>query len=94
MEVKSSVQEKESSKKEAGFEASVGWGPFKASMHGSVSSHTEQTRKSDNSAKYHVKVSAKQAATPEGLNRILDLLRDTITPTKITASPSSPDDPV
>ena len=34
------------------------------------------------------------ADTPEGLNRILDMLRDTITPTKITASPSSPDDPV
>lgn len=94
MEVKSSVQEKESSKKEAGFEASVGWGPFKASMHGSVSSHNEQTRKSDNSAKYHVKVSAKQADTPEGLSRILDMLRDTITPTKITAPASSPDQPV
>ena len=59
-------------------------------MHGSVSSHNEQTRKSDNSAKYNVKISAKQSETPEGLSRVLDMLRDTISPTKIEAPGTQP----
>ena len=90
MEVKSSAKTKASTDADAGFKASVGFGPFSASMHGSVSSHNETTRKSDNSAKYHVKVSAKQAETPEGLSRVLDMLRDTITPKKIEAQGTQP----
>ena len=90
MEVKSSATSKSSTGAEAGFKASVGFGPFSASMHGSVSSHNEQTRKSDNSAKYNVKISAKQSETPEGLSRVLDMLRDTISPTKIEAPGTQP----
>ena len=73
MEVKSSATAKSSTDVEAGVEASVGFGPFSASMHGSVASHNENTRASDNSAKYNVKISAKQSDTPEGLHRVLDL---------------------
>ena len=84
MEVKSSATSKSSTDVGADVTASVGFGPFSASMHGSVASHNEQTRASDNSARYHVKISAKQAETPEGLSRVLDMLRDTISPKNIT----------
>lgn len=80
MEVKSSATNKSSQDASASTSASFGWGPFSASVQGSISSHKEQTRKSDNSAKYHVKVSAKQADTPEGLSKILDMLSKSITP--------------
>ena len=90
MEVKSSAKSKTEDKVEAGGSASVGFGPFSATMHGSVSSHNQQTRASDNSAKYNVKISAKQSDTPEGLHRVLDMLRDTIAPSKITPAPAEP----
>ncbi len=50
-------------------------GPFsmKAKVKGSISSHKENTRKSDNSAKYHVQVRATQGEMPEGLSRVLDI---------------------
>ena len=80
MEVKSSATNKSSQDASASTSASFGWGPFSASVQGSISSHKEQTRKSDNSAKYHVKVTAKQADTPEGLSKILDMLSKSITP--------------
>ena len=89
MEVKSSVQSKSSHDESVKASASFGWGPFSASVQGSVSSHNEQTRKSDNSAKYHVKVSAKQADTPEGLSKILDMLSKSITPHKVTPLPET-----
>ena len=60
-------------------------GPFsmKAKVKGSISSHKENTRKSDNSAKYHVQVRATQGEMPEGLSRVLDILNTAINPTSI-----------
>ena len=88
MEVKSSAQSKSSHDESVKASASFGWGPFSASVQGSVSAHNEQTRKSDNSAKYHVKVTAKQAETPEGLSKILDMLSQSISPHKVTPLPN------
>ncbi len=69
---------------EAGYEgsASVHIGPFsaKVSVHGSVSSHSKDTRSSDNSAKYDVKVVARDDGPPEGLMKVLDMLNTAITP--------------
>lgn len=88
MEVKSSFETKSSDTAEGGFEGSaqVGWGPFsaKVSIHGSVSSHKESTRKSDNSAKYHVEVHAEDRGMPEGLARVLDILQTSVAPKAIT----------
>lgn len=82
MEVKSSFASKEGSNSSASFSADmkVGWGPFSASVHmeGSVSSHKENTRSSDNSAKYHVQVLAEDAGMPEGLSRVIDILQTAI----------------
>mgnify|MGYP003573987948 CR=1 FL=1 len=84
MEVKSSTSSKSSSDKSGKFGTSVqaGWGPFSASISvsGSCSAHKENTRSSDNSAKYHVQVTAKNHGIPEGLARVLDIMADAAKP--------------
>lgn len=73
-----------SSDQEMGFKgrAKVGFGPFsmQVEVSGSVSAHQESSRKTDQSAKYHVGVKASQAGTPEGLSRVLDMMNQAITP--------------
>lgn len=87
MEVKSAESSKETqdTKGEFSAKAKVGWGPFSvtANVSGSVASHKENTRSSDNSAKYHVQVHASQAGTPEGLSRVLDIIQDSVAPKSI-----------
>lgn len=69
--------------------AKIGYGPFSVGVEvsGSVSSHQESSRKTDQSAKYHVSVQASQAGTPEGLARVLDMMNQAITPTATPATP-------
>ena len=89
MEVKSSFASKESSdmSAKAAADMSFGWGPFSLKVHveGSVATHKENTRTSDNSAKYHVQVLAEDSGMPEGLARVLDILQSSIQP-KVAAS--------
>jgi hypothetical protein len=68
-------------------EAQVGWGPFsvKVNITGSVSSHKENTRQSDQTAKYHVEVRAEDKGMPEGLARVLDIVQSSIAPRQISA---------
>lgn len=79
MEVKSSFSEKTSSDKSGSLSGSAkfGFGLFSATLNisGSVSSHKENTRSSDNSAKYHVEVLAEDAGVPEGLARVMDIIQ-------------------
>lgn len=87
MEVKSSFSTSEKTEAEAGLSASakVGWGIFsvKVQIQGKVSSHKENTRASDNSAKYHVSVHAEDRGMPEGLARVMDILHTAIAPKQI-----------
>lgn len=87
MEVKSAESSKETqdTKGEFSAKAKLGWGPFSvtANVSGSVASHKENTRSSDNSAKYHVQVHASQAGTPEGLSRVLDIIQDSVAPKSV-----------
>ncbi|TFH89489.1 DUF2589 domain-containing protein [Vibrio ouci] len=87
MEVKSSEASIEKSDSKGSFSAKtkVGWGPLSvtANVSGSVSAHKENTRSSDNSAKYHVNVHASQAGTPEGLSRVLDIIQDSVAPKSV-----------
>ncbi|WDE06533.1 DUF2589 domain-containing protein [Thalassomonas viridans] len=84
MEVKSSFSESKKSDRQAAFSAEGGGriGPFsvKVKVSGSVSSSSATERKSDNSAKYGVQVTAKQTGTPEGLSRVMDILQQSIAP--------------
>ncbi|MBB3117992.1 DUF2589 domain-containing protein [Pseudoduganella violacea] len=92
MEVKSSFASKETEDKSGKFSADVkaGWGPVSVSVHleGSVATHKENTRSSDNSAKYHVQVLAEDNGMPEGLARVLDILQTSIQPR--VAAPAAP----
>jgi hypothetical protein len=84
MEVKSSESSKESTDASASLDAEMkfGWGMFSGTVrvHGSVATHKENTRSSDNSAKYHVAVQARDGGMPEGLARVLDILAQSIAP--------------
>ena len=83
MEVKSSATSKESLDTSGKFavDAKYSAGPFSVKVHveGSVASHKENTRSSDNSAKYHVEVHAEDSGMPEGLARVLDIMHEAIT---------------
>ena len=89
MEVKSSYSQTESEDKKGEFSAdmSIGWGIFSAKVHvaGSVATHKENTRSSDNSAKYHVAVHAEDKGMPEGLARVMDILQTACAPRRISA---------
>ena len=88
MEVRNTEQSREATDATASLEAEakVGWGPFSATVKisGSVSSHKENTRSSDQSAKYHVEVHAVDDGMPEGLARVLDIIAQSVGPKTIT----------
>ena len=82
MEVKASSASSNETNKKASVDASwAGWGA-KVSFHGSVSNKNTSQRSSDTSAKYEVKVLAKDDGAPEGLMKVLDILQESIQPTK------------
>ena len=94
MEVKNSETSKDSFDTAAKMsaDAKVGWGPISVTVHieGSVSSHKENTRSSDQSAKYHVEVQAQDKGMPEGLARVLDIVQSAIAPRSVTQSTTAP----
>jgi hypothetical protein len=91
MEVKNSERTSESEDKKGSFsaDASVGWGPFSLKVHveGSVATHKENTRQTDQSARYHVQVRAEDKGMPEGLARVLDMMNSAIAPKTISPTP-------
>lgn len=86
MEVKSAMDEKISSDTSAEASAGgglLGWG---VKIKGNVSTHKESTRKTDNSAKYHIEVHAADEGMPEGLSRVLDILQTSLQPVQAQES--------
>jgi hypothetical protein len=57
-----------------------------------VATHKENTRSSDNSAKYHVAVHAEDKGMPEGLARVMDILQTACVPRRISAPVAVADD--
>ena len=94
MEVKSCFSSKETQDMSAKADASakLGWGIFSLDVHfqGSVASHQEQQRQSDNSAKYNVHVQASQHGMPEGLAKVLDILSTAVAPTELKETKPTP----
>ncbi len=94
MEVKSSVSSEKTSDKSGSLDAKMGLklGPFSAdvSIKGSISAHESNTRKSDNSAKYHVST-ASAPAQIEAVNneRIPDRKAGSATPGSGTSGGST-----
>jgi hypothetical protein len=95
MEVKTSEVDKSSTDTEASMSASASggfWGmKYSVSMAGKVSTHKENTRSTDNSAKYNVKVHAEQLPATEGMLKLSDYLTQMLEPSLIplTADPQS-----
>ena len=91
MEVKSSTSSKTTSDSKADLTAhakyNAGLFSCDVTVPGSVANHSENSRKSDNSAKYDVKVVARDDGPPEGLMKVLDMLNDAIAPTQGVAPP-------
>lgn len=73
-------QEVKSEGKELGGELAAGFGPVSLKLRGAVSSKSEQTRKSDTSARYTVHLEASRQAMPEAFHRIIDALVGGILP--------------
>lgn len=66
--------------KELGGELGVGFGPVSLKLKGAVSSKSEQTRKSDTSARYTVHLEASRQPMPEAFQRIVEALVAEILP--------------
>ncbi|MGY8768068.1 MAG: DUF2589 domain-containing protein [Pirellulales bacterium] len=102
MEVKSSYGENTSKKREealsaqASWEAKVGYGPFSASVKGSVSYDSKSMESRDthyeksNSAQYSVLVHAKQIPLPKGVNTIIDAFAKAIDPITMPVNTGQP----
>ncbi|HEK1691277.1 TPA: DUF2589 domain-containing protein [Pseudomonas putida] len=67
--------------------ASLGWGPFKLDMKGSISHKSTQTRKSDTRARYAFNTTLRRQDPPEAVMRVIDFLTDAAT--KPTVVPNS-----
>lgn len=93
MSVSSSTSSEQTSDSSASLDATakMNYGIFsmKVHVHGQVSSHSSNTRKSDNSAKYDVRVLARDDGPPEGLMKVLDMLNGAIAPTAVSDSSSA-----
>ena len=87
MEVKTSETEKSDVKTESSVEVSAGgrfWGmSWNAKISGKVATNKENTRSTDNSAKYNVKVHAEQLPATEGMLKLSDYLTQMLEPSLI-----------
>ena len=64
----------DSTSKELGGELALGYGPVSLKLKGSVASKSEQTRKSDTSARYTVHLEASRQPMPEAFQRVIEAL--------------------
>ncbi|WP_060507426.1 DUF2589 domain-containing protein [Pseudomonas sp. NBRC 111124] len=67
------------SSKSGDLAASLGWGPFKLDVKGSISSKSTQTRKSDTRARYAFSTSMRRQDPPEAMMRVIDFLTEAAT---------------
>jgi hypothetical protein len=90
MEVSATEQVKTTDTKEASVTASAGFkfGAFNASVQvqGKVASSRENTRSTNQTAKYQVRVSARQQQPTEGLARLMDIMAQCTAPLEPKAS--------
>ena len=84
MEIKTTEMTKSSDDHEASIQASAEggfWGmKYSVAMQGKIATHKENTRSTDNSAKYEVKIHAEQMPITEGMNKLNDMLNLMIEP--------------
>ena len=89
MEVSTQSASKSSTDSSAELTVKGGFGCWSAQFQGKVSHHSENSRKSDTSAKYSISVKGKQEK-PEGLMKVLDMLNSSIGKSKGASGGSQP----
>lgn len=94
MEVKSATTAKESTDTSisGSLDVTAKWSAVKVAVHvqGSVATHRENTRTTDNSAKYHFELHAADSGMPEGLSRVLDIMQAAIAPVPVKPASATP----
>ncbi len=83
MEVTDTNVDKSSSSAEASTKVSGGWWITKAEFSGKVASSRENTRTTNQTAKYQVHVKASQQPQTEGLSKLMDIMASCIEPTPV-----------
>lgn len=83
MEVTDTQVEKNETTAEADVKASAKWFVFHADLNGKVSTSRENTRTTNQTAKYQIHVSASQQPPTEGLSKLMDIMASCIEPTNI-----------
>lgn len=78
MEVKQSESKDSRTDLSAKGKGSLGFGPAKISIIGTVSTYQSNARKSDNSAKYHVGIHATDHGITESLARVIDIMSESL----------------
>lgn len=68
------AEDKSNNSKSGTLGGSVGWGPFSVSVSGSISTHSEQTRKTDTRARYKFNTKIARQEPPEALMKVIDHL--------------------
>lgn len=91
IEVKSQSKDSKSRDIQGDLGANVGWGPLGVKIGGSISTKSEHTRATDKSAKYDVRIEARDDGMPEGLARVLDIMANNIAnPALKSSQPTQP----
>lgn len=85
MEVSSHSETKTVSAAEAAFKASGSWF-CSYEVSGKVSTSRENTRSTDNTAKYVVSVIARQQAPQEGMSKLMDLMASAVEPIALASA--------
>lgn len=80
MEVQKSEKQEIPQDTEGSISGNLNWGIAKVKVSGSVSSHEHNHGSSDDSAKYHLDVRDAEHGTPEGLQRVLDMMSEAVPP--------------
>lgn len=76
MQIDTSEAQSSSTEAKGEFSAKVGFAFWSASISGSVSHKSEQTRKTDTRSKLTIHMEASRQGAPEGLQRVLDVIMD------------------
>ena len=76
VEISQSAEVKENINAGGELEGKVGWGPFSVSLKAKASYSKENTRKTDTRAKQHIELKVAQCPLPEGMNMVIEQLRN------------------
>jgi Protein of unknown function (DUF2589) len=85
VEISQQVQQVNKTDTSAQLQVGANWGWGNAQFTGSYSNSQQNTRSTNQSAKYEVTVNAQQQPTPEGMSRLMDVFASTITPIPATS---------